>query len=149
MKKTPVRKLAHVLLAGLTSLSVTGCDALLDNALDCLDSDGPEFDKRTIETPVLNQVYQDVVSVRIENEPRDDRFSYDIRVQGSLPAGLIAEQVPSTGRQLFISGTPTELGMFSFTLFVAVENGVQGFSDTSGLCYTTRSRIFEVTVAPM
>lgn len=123
---------------------LTGCDVLLDTAFDCIDSDGPEFNKSVLVQPVLNQVYTESIVVSINNEPRDDRFGYRFAVTGNLPAGLSTD---AAGRNFFINGTATELGTFSFTLFVEVEDTVS--PENSGLCFTVEERQFQLTVQPL
>lgn len=130
-------------------LTLSGCDVLFDSAADCIDSDGPTFNKRTLAQPVLNQVYSETVTASIQNEPRDDRFSYDFDVAGALPTGITWRQLAGSSRQVIFEGTPTELGEFQITLLVAVEEPFLGDSANSGLCYTTRSRKFDLVVQPL
>ncbi len=127
-------------------LLLVGCDTLFDTAVDCIDDDGPSFVQRQLAMPVLNQTYSEILTVRIDNEPFDDRFFYDFALEGALPEGIMASQRINGGRDLVFEGTATELGTFPFTVFVAVGGGGV---DTSGLCFTSRSRNFELTVAPI
>ncbi len=134
-----------VFMASLMSL-LSGCDVLFDTAIDCLDDDGPTFVQRELAMPVLNQTYSQILTVRIDNEPFDDRFFYDFAVEGNLPAGITANQQVSGGRNVLFEGTATELGTFPFTVLVAV---VDRGGDTTGLCFTSRSRNFELAVEPL
>ena len=137
----------HVLI--IAALALSGCDLLLDNALDCLDSDGPDFDTRELAMPVLNQVYNEILTARIENEPRDDRFDYRFELIGELPEGITWRQEVSLGRRVFFEGTPVELGTSEFTMLVAVEERDQFSQENSGLCFTSRSRRFILDVQPL
>ncbi len=137
----------HVLIVAAVTLS--GCDLLLDNALDCLDSDGPDFDTRELAMPVLNQVYNEVLTARIENEPRDDRFDYRFELIGELPEGITWRQEEFFGRRAFFEGTPVELGTSEFTMLVAVEERDLFSQENSGLCFTSRSRRFILDVQPL
>ena len=136
-----------LLLAAATLLA--GCDALIDNALDCVDSDGPEFDRRILASPVLNQVYNETLTVRISNEPQDDRFLYDFEIVGEPPEGITITQEPGRGRRLFFEGAAIEEGTFELDIFVAVSVSSSSFEGTSGLCFTSRSRNFELVVSPV
>ena len=136
-------------LVGILTGLLTGCDILFAHALDCLDSDGPEFNKSILAAPVLNQVYQETIVVSINNEPRDDRFNYSFTFRGELPAGLTGMQEGSNGRRYFLDGTPTETGTFKFDLFVSVEEPSEFENNNSGLCYTNRTGNFELTVLPI
>lgn len=133
---------AMVLLSPL----VSSCDILLDQALDCIDDDGPVFNKSILASPVLNQVYNETITVTIENEPRDDRFLYDFNFSGSLPEGITGRQEGTNGRRWFLSGTPIETGTFEFRLYVSVDEPSRFEDENSGLCYTSRSGEFELTV---
>jgi len=134
MRRQPPILIFTLLL--ITTLMV-GCDA----AVDCLDSDGPKFESKTINDPTLNQEYTGTIRVSINNEPQDDRFGYEFKITGQLPTGL---QSQSRGRDFFITGTATELGTFSFNVFVRVLDPAG--AENSGLCYTTRSQDFQFTV---
>ena len=136
----------------LTQLS--GCDALLDNALDCLDSDGPRFDSRDLAMPVLNQVYSEEVVASINNEPNDDNFFYEFEIEGALPEGITARQLPNNNRRLVFEGTAIEQGTFDFRVTVRIEDPGEGsilpFTATqSGLCFFSRTRDFQLTVIPI
>ncbi len=126
-------------------LSCTACDALID----CLDADGPVFDRETLAPAVLNQEYQERVRASIKNEPQDDWFNYEFRLTGKLPEGISTFQ---SGRTFIIEGTSIEVGEFPVELFVNVSgrgNRVVYSHGTSGLCYTSRSRQFVLDVNPL
>ena len=135
------------ILAPFLALTLCACDALIDTALDCIDSDGPEFDKKSLATPILNQEYNDKVTVSIRNEPRDNRFNYTFSHQGELPQGLEANYQTGGSRDVFFTGTPTELGTFQYSLFVSVEEPGVPDDFNSGLCYRNNSITYELTVA--
>lgn len=131
------------------ALLTSGCDILLDHALDCLDDDGPVFDRAILAAPVLNQTYEETILVKIENEPRDDRFIYNMDFSGDLPEGITGRQDGTDGRRWFLRGTPIETGTFNFRLFVSVDEPSGISEQNSGLCYTSRSGDFELTVLEM
>ncbi|OED41127.1 hypothetical protein AB833_10225 [Chromatiales bacterium (ex Bugula neritina AB1)] len=116
---------------------LAGCDSLVD----CLDGDGPIFNKGTLNEGVLNEVYSDTVIASVDNEPRDDRFAYRFTLTGALPAGI---QVRQTGRRLLFTGTATDSGDFPLTLFVTVDDGLSAFD--SGLCYRSRTEDFVLRI---
>lgn len=119
-------------------IALSACDAVVD----CFDNDGPVFDTRALVPAILNQEYLQRINVSVNNEPRDDRFDYQFRLTGgSLPAGISAEPA---GRSLVLSGTPTELGTFAFTINVEVDDGLSPAD--SGLCYRIRDREFSLPV---
>jgi len=121
----------------LLALSLYGCDAVLD----CLDDDGPVFNKGTLEQAVLNQEYADEIVASVRNEPFDARFDYRFVFTGSLPQGVMAFQ---SGRRFVFEGTPTESGLFRFTLYVEVDDGLDPYR--SNLCFRSRSTDYRLTV---
>jgi len=123
---------------------IAGCDPLVDFAIDCIDRDGPEFDKTLLTSPVLNQVYAETITASIDNEPLDDRFDYEFAISGRLPAGLETDEI---GRRLIFSGTATETG--EFPIQVSVEVSHRNGNLDSGLCYTTETQAFQLTVLSM
>jgi len=136
---------ARRILLALSLSVLTACDALID----CLDADGPVFNKRTLTVAVLNQEYQESVRARINNEPLDDWFDYKFQLSGRLPSGLSTFQ---SGRTFFFEGTATESGDFTLELFVDVSGrggGVTYSNGSNGLCYTSRSQRYELVVDPL
>lgn len=132
-------KIPHLLL---TTLLLTGCD----HAIDCIDDDGPVFNQKTLTPPILNQVYENQISVSIRNEPLDDQYRYDFSYTGTLPNGISTR---SAGRIFQFEGTPTELGAFEIEVFVQV-GGDNLFNeilaDDSGLCFTTQRQKYILDV---
>ncbi len=116
---------------------LSGCDSVLD----CLDDDGPVFNKSFLNVAVLNEVYTDSIQVSVRNEPRDDRFEYRFVLSGNLPQGL---SYRTNGRNFFIDGTPTESGLFPLSLFVEVDDGLDAID--SGLCFRSRSTDYRLNV---
>jgi len=51
--KAKLANCAPYILA-VSTIIVTGCDALLDLAIDCIDHDGPEFRRTLLVSPVLD-----------------------------------------------------------------------------------------------
>jgi len=127
-------------MLGCAVMLGTGCES----AIDCLDNDGPEFQTRTISDPVLNQEYSETISVAINNEPRDDNFLYEFRLQGDLPSGVSGSSI---GRTYFLNGTAIQEGTFRFTVYVSVDDNLQ--PEDSGLCFYNASQTYEITVQPM
>jgi hypothetical protein len=130
----------------ILSSSLSGCDALLDLTIDCIDNDGPVLSPGVLPNPILNQEYNQVVHVGIRNEPFDDAYDYLFELRGRLPSGI---QFEGAGRDLRLFGTATELGNFNFEVNVAIEDGIGNFNDTSGICFTTDSIDYQWTVQPM
>lgn len=122
---------------------LSGCDVLLDAAIDCIDNDGPRLSPNVLPDPVLFETYSERVQVSISNEPRDDNFEFRFSLIGDLPEGMEFE---SAGRDFRLFGTPIELGVFNFSLRVVVTGTRNGFNDTSGLCTTVDTNNYVWTI---
>jgi len=120
------------------TFTLGGCDVITD----CLDDDGPVFNRSTLPPATLNQVYTETIVASIENEPRDDNFDYSWSItDGALPVGITTMV---SGRRYTLSGTPIELGVYDFQVNVTVDDGLD--SESSGLCYRNRSKNFQLQV---
>lgn len=132
--------------------ALTLCCALLLNAcdpfngagifLDCIDDDGPVLTPRELPIPVLNHSYEAIITASIENEPYDDRYEYTFYLGAGLPAGLI---VDTFGREVRISGAPTQLGNYAMRVEVTVKDA-SGDEGESRLCRrkTARNYVFKI-----
>lgn len=125
------------LIALLLGLLLSGCDAVVD----CLDNDGPEFNKGQLSSAVLNQVYSETIRASVNNEPQDQRFDYRFVLSGALPAGVT---VASVGQSYLFTGTPTESGSFPLSLYVEVDDGLN--AQDSGLCFVSHTTDFVLQV---
>lgn len=131
-------------LALALPLLLSACDPLggVSEFLDCVDDDGPVLNPRELPIPILNQSYEAVITASIENEPRDDNFTYTFTIGAGLPAGLIVDVF---NRDIRISGAPTQLGNFAARVEVLVED-LAGEEVSSRLCRnrTARNYVFMV-----
>ncbi|MDX1694722.1 MAG: hypothetical protein R3208_13230 [Ketobacteraceae bacterium] len=126
-------------LVVMASLLVSSCRVHLG---DCLDGDGPEFTTDNLPNAVLNQEYEARVRVQVDNEPFDDRLSYEFDYeQGELPQGLRFTQFGDE-RYLYIEGTPTESGSFRFDVTVRVSGSVD-------LCHYRESETYRLLVTEL
>ena len=150
----------RLLLSLLLSMLLSSCDVLLDKATDCIDNDKPEFNQKTLQVAVLNQEYSQEISVSIANEPYDDWYNYRFSFDGQLPEGLEWDRFDK--RVVTIHGTPTETGIFTFSLTVRVyepddyidpgdylyidDTDDQYYDDGDDLCRNHRDRTFVIEV---
>ncbi|MBX2839154.1 MAG: hypothetical protein KTR35_20025 [Gammaproteobacteria bacterium] len=126
----------------LLALALMGCD----DVLDCIDDDQPELRPNSLPNPVLNQEYDQVIRASIRNEPYDDRFDYSFTFRGDLPSGI---QTEADDRDFKIYGTATQMGDFEFTVTVMVDGNLGDYNDTSGLCTTIDSEVYQWSVQPL
>ena len=142
-------RLLRMLLLLSSALSVSGCDLIFDSIIDCIDDDRPEI-RGELPSPVLNQYYDEGVSVSIRNEPYDDKFIYSYDFSGSLPEGI---QIDIDDRSFRLIGTPIETGEYQFSISVKVEDSTPYSNDltgdTEGLCSTSDSENFRWSVRVM
>lgn len=124
-----------------------------DEAVDCIDNDGPVFKTAAIlPDAVVGLDYDEMILVEVKNEPRDDDFQYYIESESRLPFGLELDNRGST-RRAYIRGIPTEPGEYRFTLFVRVyddgfDPGFDSEPATGNLCFTTNRKEFILVVLP-
>jgi len=144
-------RLLRVLLLLSSTLCISSCDLIFDEILDCIDDDQPEI-RGALPNPVLNQYYEEGVSVSIRNEPYDDRFKYTFEFTGNLPQGI---QTETADRSFRLVGTPIETGDYQFSISVKVEDeDARAYlddseDDTSGLCSTYDAENFQWTIQLM
>lgn len=133
-------------------LSLTACDLILDQLLDCIDQDSPKFSPNKFPAASLNQFYSYTITASINNNPFDDSYNYNISLSGSLPAGLSVKR-NSNDRTITISGTPTDTGTSHFTLHVIVDDPNEDtyqitniYDDGDTLCDTSHTQNYSITV---
>jgi len=97
---------------------LSGCDQIFDSLIDCIDGDKPVLEG-ALPSPILNQEYNEGITVGIRNEPYDDLFNYRFELTGNLPVGI---QQSSTGRSFRLFGTPIETGEYNFRISVQVKD---------------------------
>lgn len=130
----------------LVSTTLSGCDQLFNYAVACIDDDQPELSPGALPNPILNQVYNESISVAIRNEPYDDSYDYTFKLSGEFPTGM---QASATGRNFRLFGTPTEMGIFNFEVSVTVEPGSGISNNTEGLCSIFDRKFYQWTIQPM
>lgn len=98
----------------LSFLLTTSCE----NTLDCIINVRPVLAHKSMETGLVGQYYSDNITAEIKNEPRDNDYDYYFDVRGNIPEGL---DVIFDYREIFIEGTPTKSGRYTFTVFLDVD----------------------------
>ena len=133
-------------------LSLSACDILLDQIIDCLDNDSPEFSPNQFPAATLNQLYSYSITASINNNPFDSSYHYNISLSGSLPLGLSIKR-DVNDRTITISGSPTATGTSNFTLHVTVEDPNEDsyqttnvYDDGDTLCKTSHTQNYSITV---
>lgn len=124
-------------------LLLGGCDAL-----DCIVDTHPQFSRDSLAVATLNQEYEDTLQVDINNSVDDDDYDYRVVLEGRLPPGL---SLQTSSRRVSFTGTPTQLGNYSFTLNLYAAPGNPGLGFNFGdqapdLCEGETSQEFEISV---
>lgn len=137
----------------LMCFSLSACDFLLDQLLDCIDQDSPQFSPNQFPTAILNQFYSYSISASINNNPFDSSYDYNISLSGSLPVGLTVKR-DFNDRTITISGTPTATGTSNFNLHVSVEDPHEDsyqttniYDDGDTLCESKHTQNYSITVS--
>lgn len=136
----------HPLTIALTAcLALAACDSV-EQAIDCIDDDRPQFSSLQLPEAVLNETYNATITARISNEPNDDDFTYTFMLDGALPPGI---SYRVDGRSVVFEGAATETGTWLPTLNVRVSDGGGTFADggdADTLCRTTRTETYTLLV---
>ena len=122
-----------------------GCDDI-----NCIVDTYPQFSRDSLAVATLNQEYEDTLQVDIHSSIDDDDYDYRVTLEGRLPPGL-SLQTSSSNRKVFFTGTPTQLGNFTFTLHLFAEPGNPGLGFNFGdqapdLCDGETSQEFAISV---
>ncbi len=128
---------------------LSSCEEVVDQMVDCVDFDNPEFDVDSLPDAVLGEPYSARIVASIGNEPDDESYDYEFFLYGDLPKGL---KLVTEGYEpvAVIKGTPTKAGVFDFTIGVEVtprfDNSDDPHDDGNDLCSATDSIDYSITV---
>jgi len=128
---------------------LSSCEEVVDQMVDCVDFDNPEFDVDSLPDAFLGDAYSARIVASIGNEPDDESYDYEFFLHGDLPDGLklvTEDYEPLT----VIKGTPTKAGVFEFTLGVEVtprfDDSDDPYDDGNDLCSASDSIDYSITV---
>jgi hypothetical protein len=128
---------------------LSSCEEVVDQMVDCVDFDNPEFDVDSLPDAFLGDPYSARIVASIGNEPDDESYDYEFFLYGDLPDGLklvTEDYEPVT----VIKGTPIKAGVFEFTLGVEVTPRFDDSDDThddgNDLCSATDSIDYSIRV---
>lgn len=128
---------------------VMGCSELID----CIASSKPEISTNVLPNASQGFSYDTFIISEVRNSANDDSFYYYYDIEGNLPPGISYYEV---GRKLFLTGTPTAPGIFTFKVNLKIEasgdssnDDEQGFfDDDDRICFgnDTTQKTFTITV---
>lgn len=129
-------------------LGLGGCDYMYLHYADCRYYDGAQFDTLLMNRPVLNQEYNEQVSVYFDDDRRIENYVYGFEFTGSLPPGLSYYQ---NQNNIIFAGTAISLGTYAITITVDTRYAT---SDSfllydSDYCSYRTTQNFLVTVDPI
>ena len=126
-------------------LLLAGCRGQDNWFWECIDLEGPELTHSDLPVAVLNQEYNATIKVNITNNPFDDEYDYYFDVSGSLPRGIWTYQ-NGHDRELVITGTPVDPGVYRIKVSVDVRDPDQGTSGSADLCFDHTSKKYNLVV---
>lgn len=138
----------------ISCLSLSACDILLDEALDCINNDEPKFDQASLPDAILNQEYSATITASIRNNPFDDLYHYAFDYTDALPVG-IGTRHNRGSEVLHFEGTPTRLGVYDFELRVIAydtfyyfdyDQANRHYDDGDSLCRRRHNQRFQISV---
>ncbi|WP_156113410.1 hypothetical protein [Wocania ichthyoenteri] len=121
-----------------------------ENVIDCIINVRPVLSDKRLAIGGVNQFYSEIISAEIKNEPRDNAYEYYYDIRGDIPEGL---GVTIDYRDIFIEGTPTKAGRYTFTVHLDVdppngyyydEDGNERYDDS--LCSDSTSRTYTIAI---
>lgn len=130
-----------IILILLTTITLTSCDILITCLLDI----GPKFNTKTVRPATLNEVYDTTIKASIKNSVFDSAYNYRISFNGNLPEGL-SFSMSENNQKFHITGTPTEIGTFQFTLSVKVTSPLESSDTYEDLCFDTDKNNYALNV---
>ena len=87
-------------------------------------------DKQLADGKIWNNYFESIQASAI-NSANDDSWEYSFVIAGNLPSGVEYE---IDNRTIYISGTPTEKGVFRLKINVRIGNG--NIENDDGLCFS-------------
>lgn len=130
----------------LSFFTFTNCE----NVVDCIINVRPVLSDEKLAFGGVNQYYSEKIYAEIKNEPQDNAYNYYFDVRGNIPDGL---DVIIDYREVFIEGTPTKAGRYTFTVYLDVdppdgyyydEDGNERYDDS--LCSDSTSRTYTIAI---
>lgn len=148
------QKCLQPLIMLVLCFALSGCDILLDEALDCINNDEPKFDQATLPDAILNQEYSASLTASIRNNPFDELYHYAFDYIGALPSGIDTRHQRGS-EILHFEGTPTRLGVYDFELrviaydtyyFFDYDQANRHYDDGDSLCRRRHNQRFQIRV---
>jgi len=112
---------------------LSSCELLSEEINECIFKIAPKLPDKTLSQGRLGTPYNESISAYIKNAD-DGSYDYRFSIEGNLPPGI---QYQSDGRLLELTGTPTQVGSFSFKVKVTLPNVISGVGD--GFCFAKDS----------
>lgn len=139
-------KKSFTLIILLSFFTITSCE----NVIDCIINVRPVLSEKRLAIGGVNQYYSEIISAEIKNEPRDNAYEYYYSISGNIPDGL---KVVIDYRDIYIEGTPTKAGRYTFTVHLDVdppngyyydEFGNERYDDS--LCSDSTSKTYTIAI---
>ena len=107
------------------------CEAIIDEAFECILKVMPKLPDKQLVDGEIGYRYFDSIKASAINSSNDDSWWYNFKITGNLPSGVEYE---IDNRTIYISGTPTEKGVFRLKINVRIGNG--NIENDDGLCFS-------------
>ena len=125
----------------VSSLLFSGCQLLLDEAVDCIAKVKPKLPTKDLATGKIDVEYFDSITASAINAPDDDIYSYYFDFTGRPPHGI---NYIIDHRRIYFSGFPTEKGVFSFSITLSIGEGI--IIPADGICFSDDSTTKKYTI---
>jgi len=119
------------------------CEEFINEALDCILKVMPKLPDKQLADGEIGYKYFESIKASAINSSRDDSWGYSFVITGNLPTGV---EYDIDHRTIFISGQPTDKGVFRFKVNLMIGNGIMENDD--GICFSDDSteKTYSITI---
>ena len=119
------------------------CEEIIIESIECILKVMPKLPDKQLEDGKIWQSYFESIQASAINSVNDDSWEYRFVITGNLPTGVEYE---IDNRTIFLSGQPTNKGVFKFKVNVSIGSGFVENDD--GVCFSGDSteKTYSITI---
>ncbi len=119
------------------------CEEIIIESIECILKVMPKLPDKQLEDGKIWRDYFENIQASAINSVNDDSWEYRFVITGNLPSGVEYE---IENRTIFLSGQPTNKGVFKFKVNVSIGSGFVENDD--GVCFSGDSteKTYSITI---
>jgi len=119
------------------------CEEIIIESIECILKVMPKLPDKQLEDGKIWRDYFENIQASAINSVNDDSWEYRFVITGNLPSGVEYE---IDNRTIFLSGQPTNKGVFKFKVNVSIGSGFVENDD--GVCFSGDSteKTYSITI---